>query len=226
MTVPRWTWKEKTGFCSRCKINYGSSDAHLKSVGHKNIPMILRELRNPNVTFTDLANRLGVSRERIRQICKPLDIKGRDRQTDRRDLGVLAEYEKIWRDHKLFREVRNICSKKGIYVELVPYVLGSISNHFYSRRLLLINNKVCKVLPVRYQIREGRRFVHLVARNERESVDFNIKKSEKGYWYIIPTLDVPQNTMFSEDPLPKYGNYLTRHDYIERYKDAWHYLQR
>jgi hypothetical protein len=215
-------------FCNVCQREVGLRNVHERGVGHSQRDRIAKLLETPCVTFAEVGDRVGVSRQRMQQIAVKMGINpGRQRQRVCSIAKFFTGEERHVTDTPLFAELQGICDRKGIRFEIIPVVttVGHFVPKWHTRHLLL-NGRPCFVGSLRVMRRglsKNRKYYCFT--KTKSPVDFDIRKSvDKGDWWVFPHDELGNQTSFSGAPLAKYGSPDCRHDYVAKYKEAWHLL--
>ena len=107
---------------------------HRLSVYHRQHRRIKRLLSNNSITFADIGDEFGITRERVRQIARQLGMEsGRQRQEQR----VLHQRMPAWYERKGYRELIAKCKEFGYSV--TPGRLDSPEGWRFQARIVVIN---------------------------------------------------------------------------------------
>jgi hypothetical protein len=187
---------------------------HQLSVYHRQYRRIKRLLSNNSLTFADIGNKFGITRERVRQIVCQLGMEsGRQRQEQR----VLRQRMPAWYEREGYREL--IARGKEFGYTVAPI---KADKWHLKARIVLVNGWRAHIVYMR--TKRG----YLVFRRSTVPADFYVGISPIGF-FIFPSKiwkTFPQGTMFSPTPCPmgKPGvGHSHRHDYLN-YLEAWKLL--
>jgi hypothetical protein len=97
-----------------CEYGFPAADRnrrhHRLSVYHRQHRIIRGLLSNNSLSFADIGDRFGITRERVRQIAQQLGMtSGRQRQEQR----VLHQRMSAWHERKGYRELIAKCKELG-----------------------------------------------------------------------------------------------------------------
>jgi hypothetical protein len=193
---------------------------HRAGVYHRHYKLIQSMLKDDSHSFTEIGNRVGVSREYIRQIAEKLGAaKGRERQ-------ALHTTNRIWKKWAEREDVRFLRAKG---LEVRP-VMSSCKYHRPLQKFLRVNGHLVKFGQSKHHRRaRDRKYIVIPNRYGTVKVDFYLLKNAD-IWMVIPRAKYPMlGTSFSVNPDPRYGTYTrlgrpARHDYLD-YVEAWHLLK-
>jgi transcriptional regulator with XRE-family HTH domain len=216
-------------WCEECQQWYKFSFIpayHERSTLHR-YGRRIRALLDANcLTLTEIGNRVGITRERVRQIAKDyFGVTGRIRQgvcrLTRRD-----EKLKIQKDRLADFPIGQVMAKLN---ELqIPFETVLSKNGIEHGRLL-VNGKICKILKCgpRTTYRHRARYRN-IRPPKSHRLDFCIYVDPKHGFLVMPKDKLPKHaTAFILDaPLGenRLGAYSLRHDFID-YLDAWDQLR-
>lgn len=167
------------------------------------------------LTYTEIGKRVGVSRERVRQIARQYGYKGRERietcSLSKRRARVMSRPEIV--------SLRRRCEVHDIGLDLLPKAGGG---GFHSR-VVLLNGYRCPIISLTPRL-SNRRF-YVIHPPERKG-DFVLAYNPEGdIWMVIPAGQLPGcQTMFTLGHIGNRGNNISRHDW-PRYREAWHLLK-
>jgi hypothetical protein len=192
---------------------------HRLSVFHREHRKIKRLLSNNSITFSDIGNKFGISRERVRQIVLQLGMEsGRQRQEQR----VLDERMPAWYEREGYPEL--IARGKEFGYTMAPSRVDSPEGGWrLQARIVLINGWRAHIVYM--QTKRG----YLAFGRSAVPADFYVGISPIGF-FIFPLKvwkTFPLRTMFSPTPCPmgKRGFiHSHRHDYLN-YLEAWKLLE-
>lgn len=184
---------------------------HRRSVYHRQHQRIKSLLGNDSITQSEIARRLGVSRERVRQIADRISP-GR---VERIRAYAALRRESARVDHPELRERQRRCADNGLGYGLV--------REGGEWRRVIINGHSCLIRPMNLG---GN--VHWRISPSILPADFYLYKGT-GRWLILPADKMPAKaTSFSEAPdlgRPQRGQRRgCRHDWSS-YFEAWHLLK-
>lgn len=193
------------------KGSRGGFALHLRSVFHQQGERIRALLGTPCITYQEIGNRLGVTRERIRQIHESiLDGDGRTRQ----HVCTLSKPKRMPSANSLVMKFREVCLKKGIPFSFSP--MGVRSFHSYRA---IVNGQTVTFLKA--TVNNG---TYTTIRRSSFSAQITVYLLPGGNWMMVPFDKLPKfSTTFQEMPNRDgvgFGKY-TRHDwpdYIENWR--------
>jgi hypothetical protein len=206
------------------KILQGFRDYHMRSTAHRQGRRLRALLSNPCLTLEEIGKRVGVTRERVRQIATKFGV---DPNT-RRPVCVLnkrtARIAKILADTGL----QPWCDRYGLTLEPVL----TADEKTARRRTCFINGHLCLIKscclrPARYARQnggQGAAYVNIHPGNPEPEVAFLLFRLDPDTWFVIPRDKAPDHqTMFSLEPTLT-GTRGTRHDWPD-YKNAFWLLK-
>lgn len=167
---------------------------------------LLALLQEDCLNHTDIARRLGVSKERIRQLANQLiNQTGRERQQ-------VCGFNKC---EALISAIPFVAEARSRGLEAGPYRM--------QKRLFVVNGYVCAIFLGRWR---GYKKRYLSVHAPDCDADFAIYTVPgQSRFVIIPQAEWPtRRTAFSLEPLAKQPSYSGRHNW-RSYVDAWHLLK-
>lgn len=192
---------------------------HNKSVLHREYRRIVALLSRPCVDFKTIASRIGVSRERVRQIAGELDMA---RGYDRMVVCTLTRKQLAWREwlktSLLGRFIQEL-DRRDIEWRYVP-----ATAFLWRKDFLVAAGKLVKVKRA-YPCRDGRHYYRATAGDPTAYATVYEMPEGEG-WMIIPTNKrIRQSTMFTLHPdLHRTGSTNARHDFVAMLND-WVFLK-
>lgn len=205
-------------FCETCKITTLVKRSHLRSVAHRQNGRIRALLNRPCITFSEIGRRLGVSRERVRQIAERFcPATGRQRQYT----CAINSPPKL-PSNCLALKAERVCREKGLQFQFAGISAGN------RRRLCtsaaVIENEKCVLR--RCSERENGNIVIRRPGLTAEDSKFLLSPMPDGRWLIVPRSKWPNGTMteFCPGALERPGRKDKRHDW-RAYIDAWYLLK-
>ena len=204
-------------FCETCKITTLVKRIHLRSVAHRQNRRIRALLSKPCIRFTEVGRRVGVSKERVRQIAdKFCQATGRQRQLA---CAIITPYKLP--SNCLALKAEKVCREKGLQFQFTGIPIGNRRKLFAS--LAIIENEKC-VLRRSSERRNGNIVVRKPGITAKDA-NFMLSPISEGRWLIIPRSKWPRaSTEFKPGELQKPGGKSKRHDW-PAYIDAWHLLK-
>jgi hypothetical protein len=196
----------------------GRSD-HRLSVYHRQHRRIRSLLSNKALSFVDIGDRLGITRERVRQIARQL---GMESGLQRREQRALRKRMPDWQNRKGYREL--IAKGKRYGYTVTPSRVDSPEGWRFQARIVVINGWRTHIV---YMRNRGR---YLAFGRSDVPADFYVGISPIGF-FIFPSKvwkTFPERTSFSPIPCPigqRGFNHSHRHDYLN-YLEAWKLLRR
>jgi hypothetical protein len=182
---------------------------------HKRIPTIRRLLEQPSVGFNEIGRKVGLTRERIRQLATLMgQLAGRKRHEVARNQRL----NETLLQHPVLGELVNEANKHGLKVEAIQ------ARRMYETRVL-INGKRCSVSDHAPVIRNSKVYFRVTGYRMKDDVKFILVRCGNTGWMIFPRQKAPQkttDTVLGRDRL-KPGGRNKRHDWPQ-YLDAWHQL--
>jgi hypothetical protein len=204
-------YKKHDTFLCECGMTVAkASGTHFTSRFHQLALRITALLKTDCLSFAEIGDRIGVSRQRVHQIAKNLGCTpGRVRQkvcAVRKRVAKRAGYLDAKHADLMIR-----CGELGL--DLRPVDSSTV----------LVNGCRCSVSRcVKPLIVNGTEYAHLRVR--RKGVEFALVKGPGPSWFVFPaSLPLPITTSFSLDPKMT-GAKEDFHDYL-RYREAWHLLK-
>ena len=222
----------QTTVCECGKVWQGYKRAarvsHLRGAWHRNHRRILALLEKPCITYSEIALRLGLSRERVRQIAR--DFTNHDTGHERVKMCSFSKSYQEWEQYPRIKSLGQVNPK----LELLP--IHRLYDFPPKRRLLvrklLINGYVCCLRSAshrKYQCSPGFEVV-IYGKGLPSEVEYALfYLAAKDCWFVFPRERVPRNrTSFILRPdiiQPGQSGYTIsiRHDY-QSYLNAWHLL--
>jgi hypothetical protein len=192
---------------------------HLLSVYHRQHRKIRGLLSNDSLTFAEIGQRLGITRERVRQIARQLEMES---GLQRREQRTLHQRMPAWSKRKGYREL--IAKGKEFGYTVTPNRVDSPWGWRFQARMVLINGWRAHIVYIRTK---GR---YLVFGRSDIRADFYVGISPIGF-FVFPSKvwkTLPEKTSFSPIPCPVGHRGFThshRHDYLN-YLEAWKLLGR
>ena len=204
-----------------CECGFPAADRnrrhHRLSVYHRQHRRIRGLLSNNSLSFADIGDRFGITRERVRQIARQLGMEsGRQRQEQR----VLHQRMPAWHNRKGYRELIAKCKEFGYTV--TPSRVDTSWGWRFQARIVVINGRRAHIVYIRTKDR------YLVLRRSVVRADFHLGISPIGF-FIFPAKvwnTFPEGTSFSPIPFPighRGVTHSNRHDYLN-YLEAWKLL--
>jgi biotin operon repressor len=190
---------------------------HRLSVYHRQHRRIRELLSNTWLSFAEIGDRFGITRERVRQIAQQLGkASGRQRQEQR----TLHQQISAWQEQKVYREL--IAKGKEHGYTVAPSRRDTRKGWRIEKEIVLINGWRAHIVYMRTR---GR---YLIFKRSVVRADFQVCISPIGF-FIFPSKvwkTFPKGTSFS--PNPSTGGrcglaYSQRHDYLN-YLEAWKLL--
>ncbi len=158
---------------------------HLRSVGHRQGPRIRALLEKDCLSFTEIGDRLRVTRERVRQLSGMMGFStGHVRQYVCRI--KTTKVPESWEVH--LEEF----TSHGLTME--PITLIRSDKSFYTLRSeVFVNSHRCFLGHIGEAIINGR-FYHHLSPTKRRNVDyeFYLSKLRSGNWMVIPGPEMPR----------------------------------
>ena len=192
---------------------------HRLSVYHRHYRRIRGLLSNTWLSFAEIGDRFGITRERVRQIAQQLGkASGRQRQEQR----TLHRRISAWQEQKVYREL--IAKGKELGYTVAPSRRDTREGWRIEKEIVLINGWRVHIVYIRTKDR------YLVFRRSVVRADFHLGVSPIGF-FIFPAKvwkTFPEGTSFSPIPFPighRGVTHSNRHDYLN-YLEAWKLLGR
>jgi hypothetical protein len=205
-------------FCRTCQITSLLKTIHLKSVGHRQNRRIRALLKQPCISFSEIGRRLGVSRERVRQIADRFCPEtGRQRQ-----YSCAINNPPNLPSNCLALRAEKVCREKGIPFQFARRLIGV--RLWPSTNAAIIANQKC--LLRHSPERENGNIVLRRPTCDHKDFKFLLSPLTDGRWMIIPKAKWPGggSTEFRPGDLRRPGGKSKRHDW-PAYIDAWHLLK-
>ena len=192
---------------------------HRLSVYHRQHRRIRDLLSNNSLSFADIGDKLGITRERVRQLARQLGLEsGRQRHEQR----VLHKRMPAWQERKGYREL--IAKGKKFGYTVSPSRVDSPAGWRFQARIVVINGWRVQIVYM------GTRGRYLAFSRSDVRADFYVGISPIGF-FIFPSRiwkTFPERTTFSPIRCPIGHRGFTqsgRHDYLN-YLEAWELLGR
>ena len=192
---------------------------HRLSVYHRHYRRIKNLLSRDSLSFADIGERVGITRERVRQIAQQL---GRATGRERREQHAMDKRMSAWHERKGYREL--IATGKEFGYRVTPSRVDSPEGWRFQARIVVINGWRAQIVYMRTR---GR---YLAFGRSDVPADFYVGISPIGF-FIFPSKvwkTFPERTSFSSIPCPIGQSGFThshRHDYLS-YLEAWKLLGR
>ena len=195
------------------------SSLHFTGVRHRRYKTVVHLLNSTCLNYSDIAERLGVSRERIRQIAG--SVTGKTTRERRSSCHVSRAFQR-WHAHPNTQfllqhglDVRPVMLKYPNKIYAVPsntiFRVGQkriLVKQMYGSRTALPGRAV-RVTPIR--------------EDAQGKIDFVASPSPLGA-FVFPAGDhPPRGTIFVVEPKQKPGGKRNRHDW-PKYREAWHLI--
>jgi biotin operon repressor len=192
---------------------------HRLSVYHRHYRKIRGLLSNTWLSFAEIGDRFGITRERVRQIAQQLGkASGRQRQEQR----TLHQRISAWQEQEVYREL--IAKGKELGYTVAPSRRDTREGWRIEKEIVLINGWRAHIVYMRTR---GR---YLIFKRSVVRADFQVCISPIGF-FIFPSKvwkTFPKGTSFSPNPSTsgrRGFTYSHRHDYLN-YLEAWKLLRR
>jgi hypothetical protein len=192
---------------------------HRRSVYHRHYRRIRGLLSKDSLTFAEIGERFGITRERVRQIARQLGMtSGRQRREQR----ALHQRMPAWQERKGYREL--IAKGKEFGYSVTPSRVDRPEGWRFQARNVVINGWRAHIVYVRTRVR------YLAFSRSNVRADFYVGISPIGF-FIFPSKmwkTFPERTAFSPVRCPIGHRGFTqsgRHDYLN-YLEAWKLLGR
>jgi hypothetical protein len=192
---------------------------HRLSVYHRQHRRIKNLLSRDSLSFADIGERVGITRERVRQIAQQL---GRATGRERREQHAMDKRMSAWHERKGYPELIAKCKKLGYTV--TPSRYATRSGWRFEDPIMVINGWRVHIVYIRTRDR------YLVFRRSVVRADFHLGISPIGF-FIFPAKvwkTFPEGTSFSPIPCPigrRGPTHSQRHDYLN-YLEGWKLLRR
>ena len=200
--------------CETCKITTLLKTIHLKSVGHRQNRRIRALLRQPCISFSEIGRRLGLSRERVRQIANQYY-----QETGRQRQHACAISKPKLPPNCLALQAEKVCREKGLAFQFAG---RPFDGRQFSASAAIIANEKCVLR--RCSARKNGNIVVRKPRSNADDVKFMLMPMPEIRWLIVPKSKWPnKSTEFQSGALRRPGATCRRHDW-RAYIDAWHLL--
>jgi hypothetical protein len=206
-----------------CECGFPGADRshryHRLSVYHRQHRRIRGLLSSDSLSFADIGVRLGITRERVRQIARQLGMaSGRQRREQR----ALHQRLPAWHERKGYREL--IAKGKELGYAVTPSRVDRPEGWRFQARNVVINGWRAHIVYMRTR---GR---YLAFGRSDVRADVYVGISPIGFFIFPSTVwkTFPERTTFSPIPCPIGQRGFThsgRHDYLN-YLEAWKLLGR
>jgi predicted transcriptional regulator len=201
-------------FCPTCQMEFANIWFHREGVLHRHHERIKKLLRKQCISFSEIADRVGITRERVRQIARTMGITpGRQRMS----ACALTRRDAQFHSDPKFSRLRRRTSDLNLTLEPFP------SKHRWQVHRVIINGKPCKLTSAKLY---GNSVV-LSPKRVHPDVDFVIVSINNRTFMVFPTAQYPKKgTKFSMTLNPHSSKGIThthRHDWRD-YIEAWHLL--
>jgi hypothetical protein len=205
-----------------CECGFPLADRnrnHRLSVYHRHHRRIKNLLSKDSLSFAEIGERVGITRERVRQIAQQL---GRATGRERREQRTMEKRMSAWLERKSYRELIAKCKKLGYTV--TPSRYTTRGGWRFEDPIAVINGWRVHIVYIRTRDR------YLVFRRSVVRADFHLGVSPIGF-FIFPSKvwkTFPEATEFSPIPCPigqRGFTHSDRHDYLN-YLEAWKLLGR
>jgi predicted XRE-type DNA-binding protein len=206
-----------------CECGFPGADRnrrdHRLSVYHRQHRTIKNLLSKDSLTFAEIGERLGITRERVRQIARQLGLTSGH---ERRKQHAMDKRMSAWREQKGHRELIAKCKELGYTV--TPSRCDTRLGWRFEDGIVVINGWRTQIVHLRTR---GRYFVF---KRSVVRADFHVGISPVGY-FVFPAKvwkTFPEGTEFSPIPCTSGQRGFThshRHDYLN-YLEAWKLLGR
>jgi hypothetical protein len=180
---------------------------HFRSVLHRKNKRVLGLLKR-FVPYSEIGRRVGLSRERVRQIAELLSIKPPKKH---KRACALERFEK---SRPALAAVAEELRRKGLRVE--PTRVGT----HWSRRMLLVNGRRCAVTKATRNCINGLEYFQIGPCHKDAA--FTLRRTPYG-WLVLPKNSASNFTMFVLGRPKLNGAGGPKHDW-EKFLEAWHLL--
>lgn len=137
---------------------------------------ILALVKAKCLTYSEIGNRVGLSRERVRQIAKQAGYCGRERvRSCTLERHAIAEEEYV---ASLFPELRDKCQSLGLSFTAIPHSHGEV----------VIGGFRCDISVIKKDRNRSKqtRSPMGTIKKPTEGCEFSVSKQIDGCWYIVP----------------------------------------
>jgi transcriptional regulator with XRE-family HTH domain len=194
-------------YCQTCRfdVHPGHFKRHTFSVVHRKAKLIRAMLERNCITQADIARRIGVSRERVRQLARQLGF------ADGRSRHAICRLE---RRKQAMAEFFVEAQKRGFPVEPL------------SARRGYINGKLCvQRQACWHDLEQGqRKYTYLSIHTPSGQFDICAWKLPDGRFLILPRkLAAFRQTTFNPEESERFGTFSSSHHYRE-YIERWSVL--
>jgi Sigma-70, region 4 len=202
---------------ANCKLRQ-----HQFSVYHRRHEKITRLLANESLSFAEIGRRLGISRERVRQVARQL---GQAPQRQRIEQRIIEKRMSAWHKRPDHRKLIAKCQELGYTAE--PSRRDAPYGWSFEAGVVVINGWLTHIVHVSPK---GRYLVFKRSPTRVNREDFHIGISPIGF-FVFPAAvwkTFPGATAFSPAPCASGQRGFThsgRHDYLS-YLEAWKLLDR
>jgi hypothetical protein len=190
---------------------------HRRSTYHRHHQRIKDLLSKNEIPYAEIGARLGITRERVRQIAKKI---GMPSGQQRKEQCILDRRTAIWREHKGHGKVIAKCEELGYTV--TPSRRDAGSHWYFEANIVVINGRRVRIV---YSNKMRSRYLRL--KRSEAHADFYLAISPIGF-FIFPSKvwrTFPATTAFSPYPSTSHvGLRSNRHDYLD-YLEAWKLLK-
>lgn len=207
--------------CSSCNASVAarSMTIHKKGTFHRQNKRIRALLSKPCITQIEIAERLGVTTQRVQQIAaRILQVDGHARQRVCTLRRVSDLNDNLLKTNRVLVALRTTCAREGLTFEAVTYLKNEAS--VIHCRKVKVEGQTCRLTLAASR----GRYVSFRRPSNLTDESFVLSLLPDHRWVVVPRAALPaKQTTFAPEPKPNYGTRNTRHDWPD-YINAWHLL--
>ncbi len=187
--------------------------SHRKGIYHRHFKRIKALLAKNCLTYSEIGDRLGVTREMIRIIAGKTNqsLTGKERVAsctlNKRGLESRVKWQPIIAK----------CKEAGLYFSLVE--VSNARGIWFSSQRCRINGHLCH----RMRCCQSNGYFRIRRPSSRSKCEFVLYETPVG-WYVIPRKGLPEATMFNPHPDTQRLTLTMRHDY-QSFHEGWGLLK-
>lgn len=211
--------KHQRFFCETCQVELAHLRIHNRGVRHRQAKRLQALLSQNCMTFSEIGKRVGLSRERVRQIAKSMP--GIDAGFKRMKICTFNRLESEFEDHPVLGQIKELAAAHAVQVQ--PVIMRQGCHQVIAKRQILASGVLCSV-------RGGSMYGRTVRISQRSidpRIPFVIVYVQHGPTMVIPSSRYPANGIgFVLESKRGYHKpeYTRKHDWIG-YIDAWHLIK-
>lgn len=207
---------------------------HRKSTGHRQFRRLRALLNKPCLTYIEIGRRLGLTRERIRQFVRDMDLialpPGKHQRTKICTINRALKQRQRWLENEpRFSSLQKCCTEMGVSFQTVP----ARTSLGFDRRHVTINGRLCLILRAAPRSKGMARGINIPRPTAHRRLVkvylYYITNDPLSRWLVIPKRQAPKKqTVFHIDSADKdWTSKIEQRGFrnLRPYINAWHLLK-